>query len=250
MSASGPAVDVGVGLVVVCAQRVRVGAADQGVGAGSAGQLVVAVVPGYRVRATTTVCDVATRVPRQGVGPEPAVELVVARAAGERVARVAGMEHHLAGVRRAGAQAATPVDGVRSGEAEDLDPGGEGREGDVGVAVGVERHARSADEMESGPVVPLTITRSLASPSRVAISISDVPVSAVAPGANAPPDWSITRVSTDPATPPTVIVSVFAVVAAPHAAGGSPNQISLPATSRVACPPAVIVALTALVTAL
>ena len=53
-----------------------------------------------------------------------------------------------------------------------------------------------------------------------------------------------------PAAPLTVIESVFATVAAPHAAGVSPNRISPPPTTRVACPPAVIVALTALVAAL
>ena len=73
--------------------------------------------------------------------------------------------------------------------------------------------------------------------------MSEVPVvSAVAPGANAPPDMSMSSVSTVPALPEMEIVSVFVVVAAPHAA--PPNQISLPETLSTPSSPLAIEAVT------
>ena len=97
-------------------------------------------------------------------------------------------------------------------------------------------------EIVSGPAVPRTVSRSAASPRRSEISISDVPDSAVAPGANGPPERSIVTLSTEPAAPVTRIVSVFVVVAAPQATGSVPNRICAPATSSVAVAPGASVA--------
>ena len=103
--------------------------------------------------------------------------------------------------------------------------------------------------MKSLPVVPVMTTLSLASPSAVAISMSesDADPSEVNPGASRPPLWSITICSAVPAWPVIEIVSVFVVVAPPQATGENPNQISPPTTLTVAAEPGVMLAVTACV---
>jgi hypothetical protein len=67
-------------------------------------------------------------------------------------------------------------------------------------------------------------------------SISGASVSAVAPGANGPPETSSVTVL-DPAAWGTTISSVFVVVAKPQGSGGAPNQISAPDTRTVTFSP-------------
>src|SRR5215510_13712710 len=67
------------------------------------------------------------------------------------------------------------------------------------------------------------------------------------PGAKLPPRWSRVSVSALPTSPAMLIVSVFVVVAAPHAVGDAPKWSAPPTTTSVACPPAAIVALTVFV---
>ncbi len=95
----------------------------------------------------------------------------------------------------------------------------------------------------SGASVPKTTTRSAASPSEVAISISGTFPSGVAPGPKTPPRWSSVSCSVVPAFPTITIESVFVVVAPPHDAGTAPKWSSAPTTTRVAEPPAVTDAL-------
>jgi len=64
----------------------------------------------------------------------------------------------------------------------------------------------------------------VASPSEVAISISGVLASAVAPGPKKPSRWSSVSCSIVPAFPAIEIESVFVLVAPPHGTGIAPKR--------------------------
>jgi hypothetical protein len=147
-------VDLRVRLAVVGLERVVVAAGREPVGAGTADEQVVAVPAREPVAAGVAVDEVGGLVGEDDVVAGVAVDQVGIAGADELVVSVAARDRERSEEVEPGTALAAAVDEVVAAESVDLERKDAGVEGDVQVAVRVDRHAVLAGRDDVVPWVP------------------------------------------------------------------------------------------------